>query len=121
MIAPMWKGAIFTLLCLCTPSDAASADAVTMGAGAYTCGQFADAYRNDPRGAEDGFFAWAQGYMSGLNEAAMDRKKLPIDMESMPTTAQEIAIHAYCDRHPLMPYYEAVLSVYNALKRVQPN
>ena len=42
----------------------------TMGAGVSTCGRFAEAYRRNPNRAEEFYFSWAQGFMSGLNAAA---------------------------------------------------
>src|SRR5689334_9555114 len=39
------------------------------GAGAVPCSEFANYYRNDPKMADAMFFSWAQGYISGINNA----------------------------------------------------
>jgi len=43
------------------------------GWGSLTCAEFANFYRMNPTAAQDGAFNWAQGFMSGLNAAQMQR------------------------------------------------
>jgi hypothetical protein len=50
------------------------------GVGVYTCSQFANIYKSDSNFAEDLFFNWAQGYMSGWNAAQLDAKKPSINL-----------------------------------------
>jgi len=44
----------------------------TMGPGATTCAQFGKDYQRDPS-IETVYFAWAQGFMSGLNMGILTR------------------------------------------------
>jgi hypothetical protein len=44
----------------------------SMGIGTATCVQFATEYRADA-GIEQRFFDWAQGLMSGINDALVNR------------------------------------------------
>jgi hypothetical protein len=46
------------------------------GAGWVSCAEFAQHYQKDPQGTEEYFYAWAQGYMSGVNQASSVRKNL---------------------------------------------
>jgi hypothetical protein len=42
-----------------------------MGVGTETCGQYAEVYRMSPEVAENAYFSWAQGFMSGLNMGSL--------------------------------------------------
>jgi hypothetical protein len=61
-------------LCLSLGSSAAENDYATMGLGSASCGKFAEIFRLGPSRAEEEFFDWAQGFMSGLNMALLMNK-----------------------------------------------
>lgn len=81
------------------------------GAGWVSCAEFAQHYQADPKGTEEYFYAWAQGYMSGLNQASWVRKNL----RGWQIERQKQHIRAYCDKHPLANVVAAVQDVFNNL------
>lgn len=85
------------------------------GAGTSTCAVFAKQYAQKPDLAEDQFFDWAQGYLSGLNmrgkmDKSPDFQNLHGDIES-----QKQYIRDYCNGHPLALYMDAVDALYLSL------
>jgi hypothetical protein len=81
------------------------------GAGWVSCGEYAQSFQENPEGAERYFFAWAQGYMSGVNQASTVRKNL----RGWSLAKQKDHIRAFCDKRPLAHYGEAVQSVFGSL------
>ena len=71
----------------------------SMGIGTATCVQFATEYRADA-GIEQRFFDWAQGLMSGINDALEDTMGKYRDLNSMSITQRKEILRAYCDDHP---------------------
>ena len=66
------KRVLISLAILVAALLPASADEFEiMGLGMQTCGKFAELYRATPDLVENAFFAWAQGFMSGLNLASV--------------------------------------------------
>lgn len=94
---------------------AARADSAITGAGTFSCGQFADDYRKNPKLVEDLYYAWAQGFMGGLNWAKLDNKEKLQDLGSKPEDEQQLWLRNYCDRHPLAHYFQAVYDLYLSL------
>src|SRR5215472_10906620 len=94
----------------------ARADIAIIGLGSRTCAQFAKDYRLHREAAEDGYFGWAQGFMSGFNGSLMARKLPTRDLASTSLKEQQIRLRLYCDQHPLNTYMQAVLDLFN----VQP-
>lgn len=68
------------------------------GAGWVSCGEFAQRYKQAPQETEDYFFAWAQGYLSGVNQASILVKK---NVRGLRLEQQKQHIRSYCDQHPL--------------------
>ena len=62
----MFKAFTVTALCASLAIQTASAEEVVLakGAGARTCGEFAEAYRKNPALAEQAYFTWAQGFLT---------------------------------------------------------
>jgi hypothetical protein len=95
----------------------------TMGIGSLTCQKFAESYRDNPRGFDDGLIDWAQGYMSGSNaairhfSAAQPEKKL----NAWTVDQQRDALRSYCDRHPLGRAVDGVIELYNNLPDAHPS
>lgn len=81
------------------------------GAGWVSCAEFAQSYQRAPETTEDYFYAWAQGYMSGLNRASGERKNL----RGWTIARQKQHIRTYCDQRPLANVVAAVQNVFDNL------
>jgi hypothetical protein len=90
------------------------------GPGIFSCTEYANIYRGDPKFAENHWFAWAQGFMSGLNFAAIGQTGISMNLNSMSIDQQQRALRAYCNDHPLANYIDAVLDLYNRLSLNKP-
>jgi hypothetical protein len=97
---------------LVAPAEAL-ADYASMGPGTVSCGKFAEGYRHDPTAIENAFFAWAEGFMSGLNVSLPPGTYR--DMAAITLEAQKAALRNYCDQHPLTEYGKGVLDLYGKL------
>jgi hypothetical protein len=102
------------ILATATISSACHADAIMSGAGAFTCGKFASEYAKNPEQVEGLYFAWAQGFMSGLNldlaAGVVNGKKEFRDLEG-PIENQKSRMRIYCNAHPLAPFTEAIFDL----------
>jgi hypothetical protein len=76
------------------------------GLGLSSCGEFAQMYQADPKGAEVAFSSWAQGFMTGYNFAQEDNTYR--DLGARTFAQMQSDIRQYCDRHPLGSYLDAV-------------
>jgi len=79
-----------------------------MGAGISTCSQFTTLLRRYHRDVEAHYFAWAQGFMSGVNFREIVAKSNNQDLNSIPVRRQKQIIREYCQKHPQAHYMEAV-------------
>jgi hypothetical protein len=102
-----------------TQAEDTKKEMALMGWGAFTCAQFANMYRDDPKFTEEHFFNWAQGFMSGLNFATIGQG-ISMNLGSISTEQQQRAIRAYCNEHPLGNYLDAVLDLYNRFSLNKP-
>ena len=100
--------------------EAARADNVFVGAGALSCGDLARRYRESPGIFEAVYFAWAQGFMSGLNASDVRASGKARDLSSMTTDEQRRRLRIYCDAHPLADSFAAVLDLYKELNIAEP-
>lgn len=94
-----------------------SANAGAYGLGKESCAKFGELYKLNPTQAEDLFFTWAQGFISGLDletELQAGVTRLP-DGGSLPLEPIKLQIRSFCDAHPLAPYYSSVTKVYMGL------
>jgi HdeA/HdeB family len=85
--------------------------ATIVGAGMVTCAEFAQAYQQNPQSTEGYFFAWAQGYMTGLNGSMFARKNL----RAWPLEQQKQHIRAFCDKRPLANVRDAARDLFTNL------
>lgn len=91
------------------------------GLGVKSCAQFAKEYAVEPTLAENLYFAWAEGFLSGMN-AESEAAHLPykrIEGGDAAANTYRQAIRSYCDAHPLSSYSDAVISVFEALPWVR--
>jgi hypothetical protein len=113
------KGWVFFLAAIATASSSCPgvAGAQGYGVGTHSCAEFAKLYTSNPSVAEDIFFTWAQGFMSGLNASSWAETGTYRSIEGTPSemVALKVHIRSYCDVHPLGQYVSAILDVYNSL------
>jgi hypothetical protein len=84
------------------------------GVGSVSCAEFAKMYQGDPDNAELVFFSWAQGFMSGLNMAAMAGEKTTRDLAGAGAD-QKRALRGFCANNPLKNYMDGVIEFYGKL------
>ena len=85
--------------------------------------EFAKLYTSNPSMAEDIYFTWAQGFMTGLNMASAANTGVYRSIEGTRAgmVAQKVRVRSYCDIHPLAQYLSAVLDLYNSLPPKKEN
>jgi hypothetical protein len=90
-------------------------EAGVMGYGVGACAKFAQFYQKDPDRTEDLFYAWALGFMTGLNTAG-EANKLPTrNLAAQPQREQKRFLRAWCNSHPLANYAEGVVELMKTL------
>lgn len=100
------------LLASCTVSTAQEKTAIA-GAGSFSCGIFAEHYKQDPKTAERAYTTWTQGFMSGLN---MQRAIAKQPMRDIPVADRiSASIRQSCDKRPLATFFEIALDYYASL------
>jgi hypothetical protein len=99
-----------------------AADFAADGPGAQTCTRFLALWALSPdatpadhqsNSVETIAFAWAQGFMSGLNASRSDGMYAVLNAETV--RDQEITLWNYCNAHPDDYYMKAVADLYKAL------
>jgi hypothetical protein len=95
-------------------SECLAKEVVARGLGTYSCGQYAQMYRTNPKQTDFAFGSWAQGFMSGWNWSLMD-KKIFHDMGAETADEMDFALRQYCDAHPLASFVQAVIQHFEKL------
>ncbi|HUC63779.1 MAG TPA: hypothetical protein VMA53_00030 [Stellaceae bacterium] len=113
----MWRLA-FTLVLLFAVQARAATDYPLMGIGLGSCSLFASQYRQWGATIETSYFAWGQGFMSGLNMAGPHAGREARNLKAITTEEQEARLRAYCDQHPSEDYIDAVIDLYGSLPRI---
>jgi hypothetical protein len=113
---------IATVLGGMAPAAAANAEPPWgfMGLGTSACPNFAvsvDAAKADNKDYLLGYFSWAQGYMSGLNNFLLPKKQL----NGISKTAQVAELYKYCAAHLAETFSAAVLNLYDKLPDLKPH
>ena len=97
---------------------AATAHAETsaiMGPGAVLCAEFNRGYRATGKRIEDHFFTWAQGFMSGVNDALYDTVGYR-DLRSLSIAQQKQSLRAFCLQNPASQYRGAIPPLLKSMK-----
>jgi hypothetical protein len=91
----------------------------TVGSGAVGCNQFNEDYTRDPY-SERGYFAWAQGLMTGILLRAPEGVDEDLDLipPAMPIQNQMAFIRRFCAASPEEGYQDAILALYKELRKV---
>src|ERR1700685_791618 len=92
-----------TIFALGIGPNAARAETAALGAGTFTCASFAKHLAADPT-AEDTFFVWAQGFLSGINAGYLGTSNQSADLDSKSPREQERVVRQYCATHPQKLY-----------------
>jgi len=92
---------------------------VAVGAGLSSCAQYQHLHMQDPS-MSDAFYAWAEGYLSGLNDRFVGQRDaanlLPPNRSA---EEQKIFLDRFCRAHPDAPYMQGVLALYTEMRREQ--
>ena len=97
----------------------ALAETMFAGAGALSCGEFAQHYRSAPDFSEGLYFAWAQGFMSGLNVNFIRQFNQYKDLSAKTLDQEQRYLRKYCDEHPLGNVIDGVIELYGTLPAFQ--
>ena len=112
------KGLALLIVLICFPALSTGAEkAGWIGPGTVSCADFGQACRDDPKNAENLFFSWALGFMSGLNTQLLEHGET--DLNGLPMDKQKEFIRAECKAHPQAAYFAAVFDLYNHMRRDQ--
>ena len=84
-----------------------------MGAGSSTCADYLSEYKRDPASANDLYFSWAQGYMSGQN-VAHDKNPMR-NLNAIPTSSQLDFLQRFCEQKPTVLFAVAAQYLFKAL------
>lgn len=87
-----------------------------VGLGATTCARFLQEVRGKPLLERD-YFAWAQGYMSGIVISAPPKvdESLNLAPLSFPLQEQAAYLRDFCATNPSADYSDGVLALYHKL------
>jgi hypothetical protein len=102
------------------PIQFAKAQTTFSGAGSFSCGAFEQMYHKAPAAAENAYFHWAQGFMSGINITTLAIHSPSRDLSSMSIQNQRNILLRYCDGHPRAYFYQAAMNLYKQLKPLPP-
>jgi hypothetical protein len=103
------------LLALTGNADAAS-DIYNLGKS--TCAKYIEQNRVDAQHADDMFNSWANGYLSGMNEAVASLGQPRHDLGAESAEAKVKFIQNYCKEHPLGDFLNSVLALMRSLPLV---
>lgn len=97
-------------------SGAMAQTVAIVGTGTASCSQFMMAIADRPV-EEREYFAWAQGYMSGilLTAPAGVDDGLSLTPKAFPVAAQIAFVRAFCERFPATTYSDGIETLYRAL------
>jgi hypothetical protein len=85
------------------------------GAGATTCGEFGEYYRNNPTTTMASYLSWAQGFMSGQNIARSVLKRQTHNLGGLSISEQAAKLRAFCNQKPLAEFGTAVEALFDEL------
>jgi hypothetical protein len=121
-LAPRWSSRPFLALLLSllasNASRAEAPNAKIVGLGATTCQQFSDDVKSNPSVRRD-YFAWAQGYMSGILLSRPPGIDAGLDLN--PATFNLINqlqfLETYCAQSTSANFADAVEALYKQLRK----
>jgi hypothetical protein len=107
------------LVCLANTAEAEEAFFIT-GPGVATCGRFNEEYAKNWE-IEAFFYSWGQGWMSAANLALSVTAGKPsaTDLGAMSMKEEMLSVRVYCEENPLKYYENAVIDLYDSMRRAQ--
>jgi hypothetical protein len=117
-------------LALAAATTAHAEPASNMGPGMMTCADFNQLYKAatlvrelnaDPvapravKDLEDYYFSWAQGFMSGLNDAFEGSISRYRDLRSVSLAQQKQSLRAFCLQNPASKYRDGINALLNVM------
>lgn len=78
-----------------------------LGAGAFTCAEFAEQYRGSTASTETFYTSWLLGFLVGLNATASADGTPTRDYSSIDINHAQAFVRNYCNTHPLSMYARA--------------
>jgi hypothetical protein len=106
---------------LCMGTAAHAEPSFYRGAGVLLCARFnqqLNATKVKATATENYYFAWAQGYMSGLNETLEARMGRYRDLNSVSTDNQKQSLRTFCAKNPASMYREGIGALLNTMTEV---
>jgi hypothetical protein len=92
------------MLCIATTAHAGPRSGT--GLGLVTCAKFNE-HRTDPV-MEEMFFSWAEGDMTGVNDALQDTIGKYRDLSSLPPAQQKEILRQHCLNNPNATYQDGI-------------
>ena len=99
-------------------AGARAAEVEEMGYGANSCAKYGEAYKLHPDEAEALYFAWALGYMSGMNMTARAFNRVARNLAATSQDEQRRFLRQWCDAHPMANYSDGVFELLKTLPEV---
>ena len=93
------------------------AQKVIVGTGAFSCGKFLEDKQQFATLLDAEYFAWAQGFLSGLNVKYFLSRESATDLSDH--EALELWIENYCGENPLDSYVTATTKLWRELRIMQ--
>ncbi len=86
----------------------------TIGVGLYTCGQYAEKYKQNTSYADAVYMSWAWGFISGLNATRIEKHNLDEDGSQIFRS-----IRSECAKNPLKLFIDVVFDTYLTLPLIK--
>jgi hypothetical protein len=112
----LWPSLLIAAMCA-MPFSGEAQQLGAYGIGIHSCAEFAKLYAANPKVTENVYYAWAEGFISGLNMSAIANNLSYRTPEPGGDNMRYymLYIRSYCDSHPLSPYYGAVTTLYTTV------
>jgi hypothetical protein len=111
------KKGLFVVVFIFAATCAQAQTAKIVGIGASSCAHFNEEIARSPSTQRD-YFAWAQGFMSGvlLRAPLGQDETLDLTPPSFPLQKQAAFLREFCSKLPNQSYADAVLELYLRLR-----
>jgi hypothetical protein len=109
---------LIALVFLATTASAQDRQGGMMGAGSAACSEYTQQYASEPDTANNVYYSWAQGYMSGQNIERSSQKKPMRNLAALPIATQLDFLRRYCLQSPTSLFAVAAQNLFNALPTI---